>query len=58
MTEKLRKKHFGDKIAGRMARELNPPPPDETPDPERRSIHDFHCELEQRIRDRDSEAGN
>lgn len=57
MSEKPRKNHFGDKIARRIAIERNPPEPDTTPDPERRrSIHDFHRELEQRIRDK--EVGN
>ncbi|WP_171904902.1 hypothetical protein [Hoeflea olei] len=55
MTEKSIKKHFGDKIAARMAREVNPPPPDETPE-RRRSMWDFHRELEQRVRD--GEAGD
>lgn len=55
MTEKPRKRHLADKIAERMAREVNPPPPDETPDPVRRRSHyDFERELEQRIRDREA----
>lgn len=32
MTEKPRKRHLADKIAERMAREQNPPPPYETPE--------------------------
>ncbi len=59
MTDIPRKNHFGAKITARMAREQNPAPADETPDPDPgRSIGDFHRELEQRIRDRDKEAGD
>lgn len=57
MSEKPRKKHFGDKIAERMAREQNPVRPEEEPETEqRRSISDFHRQLEKRVKD--SEGGD